>query len=236
VRKEAFTTGSYVHVYNRGNRKQAIVCEDSDRWRFLQNLYYFNASVSIPNLFRSLKKELGVAYSKKLVWLEQWLPRKPLVKIITFSLVGNHFHFILKEIVEGGITLFMRKLGTSMAKYFNAKYQEPGRLFQNSYKAKVINSDEYFKYLSVYTQIKNPFELYPKGFEAAVRDFDAAFEWVVAYPYCSLADYMNVRKSSIIDKDILEEIFPNPEKYKQFAKDCILSINLKEKLDDLAID
>ena len=59
----------------------------------------------------------------------------------------------------------MRKLGTGMTNYFNTKYQESGRLFQGAYKARTVNNDEYLNTLSVYIQVKNLFEIYPKGFK-----------------------------------------------------------------------
>ena len=231
-----FTIGSYVHVYNRGNRKQPIVRSASDRWRFLQMLYYFNNEISVINPFKSLKNRLDSILSCKLVWPKQWPCQKPLVKIIVFSLMENHFHLFLKEIREKGIMLFMQKFGTGITKYFNVKYQETGRLFQSPYKARVVDRDEYLKYLSVYIQVKNPFELYPNGIKYAVGNFDEAFEWVVKYPYCSLGDYAGRRNSPIISKDILGEMFETPEKYKEFAKYCLQSINFKEKLESLTID
>ncbi|MCK4912484.1 MAG: transposase [Candidatus Omnitrophica bacterium] len=236
MRKEVVTVGDYVHVYNRGNRKQAIVRKNCDRWRFLQMLYYFNTLIAVANPFRRLEKKLGIAFNKNLIWPGYWPSQKPIVTILAFSLMENHFHLFLKEIVKGGVVLFMRKLGTGMAAYFNSKYQEPGRLFQGPYKAKTIHTDEYLRYLSVYIQVKNPFELYPKGFRNAIKNFDQAYQWVVKYPYCSLANYAGEINSPIIDKDILREMFPSSQKYKKFARDCIFSINLREKLGMLTID
>ncbi|HDZ76786.1 MAG TPA: hypothetical protein ENH41_01715 [Candidatus Omnitrophica bacterium] len=236
MRKETFTVGDYIHVYNRGNRKQPIVRQASDRWHFLQALYYFNNEISIANPFNGLRNKLDARFNHELIWPREWPLKKPLVKIIAFSLMENHFHLILNEIREDGIALFMQKLGTGIVKYFNAKYREAGRLFQGSYKARVVDRDEYLTYLSVYIQVKNPFELYPKGIEYAVRNFDQAFEWAVKYPYCSLADYVGRRNSPIISRDILAEMFEAPEKYKEFARDCILSMNFKERLESLVID
>lgn len=232
MRKEPFSVGSYVHVYNRGNRKQEIVRGPKDKWHFLQMLYYFNDTFSPPNPFRELKKLLKINFNSRLVWPESWPEHKPIVKILNFSLLKNHFHLLLKEIQEGGITMFMRKVGTGMANYFNTKYQETGRLFQGSYKARLIDSDVYLRYLSAYIQVKNIFELYPGGLEKAVKEFDFAID----YPYCSLADYAGDRKSPIIDKDLLGKLFPNQKDYKKFAKECILGMNLEKRLGDLAID
>ena len=37
-----------------------------------------------------------------------WPERKPLVKILSFSLLENHYHLFLKEIKENGISLFTK--------------------------------------------------------------------------------------------------------------------------------
>lgn len=236
MRKEPFTSGSFVHIYNRGNRKQPIIFDTKDEWHFLQMLYYFNNRFSPPNIFQQLKKLFRSDLNQQFVWPESWPSRKPIVKIIAFSLLKNHFHLILKEVQDGGITMFMRKLGDGMTGYFNKRHQETGRLFQGAYKARLIDSDIYLKYLSVYVQIKNIFELYPGGLERATREFDKAFDFAISYPFCSLADYTDSRKSPIIDKDLLGELFSNGKKYREFAHDCILGMNLEEKLGDTIKD
>ncbi|MBU3901153.1 transposase [Patescibacteria group bacterium] len=230
MRKEPFTVGSYVHVYNRGNRKQVIVHDTKDRWRFLQILYYFNNRFSPENIFRELRKLFRLNLNKQFTWPESWPERKPIVKIINFFLADNHFHLLLKEIQDGGIAMFMKKLGDGMTGYFNKKYQETGRLFQGSYKARLVDKDIYFKYLSVYIQVKNAFEFYPGGLEKAIREFDKAFEFAINNPFCSLADFAGDRHSPIIDKDLLGKLFPNKKDYKKFAKECILGRKLEERL------
>ncbi|GEM_PF-5556426 len=106
----------------------------------------------------------------KLVWPDNWKPRKPIVNIIAFILMPNHFHLLVKEIEEGGVAKFMQRVGTGMTMYYNAKYQESGTLFQGSYKARCVDSDLYLKYLSVYIQVKNTLELYPGGLKKAIKE------------------------------------------------------------------
>ena len=239
MRKENFTVGSFVHVYNRGNRKQPIVRDQQDKWRFLEMLYYFNNKFAITNFTHRLNQsKLSRLNLDKLSfpWLKEWPPRKPIVKILAFSLMENHFHLLLKEIQKGGISLFMRKLGTGMAGYFNKKYQEVGSLFQGSYKARRVKDDLYLKYLSVYIQVKNPFENYPSGLQEALKHFDKAYTWAIKDPYCSLADYAGVRNSPIIDKDLLGEIFPDPKKYKEFTRQCLSKEDLEGRLGKLTLE
>jgi hypothetical protein len=100
----------------------------------------------------------------------------------------------------------------------------------------VISDDTYLGYLSVYIQVKNPFEFYSGGFEKAVVHFDKAFNWAINYPYSSLGDYAGKRNYPIICKDVLGEMFKTSEEYKNFAEDCILSMDLEESLEDLVIE
>ena len=122
MRKEEFTKGNYVHVYNRGSRAMPIVYDAKDRWRFLQGLYYFNSKFSPENIFRQLHELLKFNFYSRLEWPEKWPKREPIVKILVFTLMENHFHLLLKEIQKGGIAMFMQKFGTGMANYFNTKY------------------------------------------------------------------------------------------------------------------
>ena len=131
----------------------------------------------------------------------------------------------------------MRKFNTGMAKYFNTKYKQVGSLFQGKYKAKVVEEDIYLMYLSVYIQVKNVFERYPeKGLSGALENFDKAYNWAIQDPFTSLGDYAGKRNSPIVEKDVLGRMFLAPEKYKEFAKQCMLGMNLDEKLAKLKLD
>jgi len=172
MRKDLFTVGSYVHVFNRGHRKMPIVREISDKWRFLKMLYYFNDENAIDNWDRELQKYNISLFGRP----KHWPNQKPLVIILAYCLMENHYHLLLKEIQKNGISRFMRKLGTGMTNYFNTKYKEVGTLFQGSYKARRVDKDMYLRDLSVYIQVKNPFELYPRGLQKAIEEFEPLSE------------------------------------------------------------
>lgn len=236
MRKEPFSINNYVHVFNRGNKKMSIVRTNKDREHFLQMLYYFNTEETPINLFQELNRLKLLRFDlNNLPWLDGWPSRNPIVSIISFTLMENHFHLLLKEIKEGGISKFMQKLGTGATMYYNTKYQESGRLFQGAYKARCVDEDLYLKYVSVYIQVKNVLELYPGGLEKAVKQFDKAYNWATNYPYSSLGDFAGVQKRGVVDVDILSELFPNPKEYKEFARDYILNIDLDEKLEGVIV-
>ncbi|MDP3990906.1 MAG: transposase [Candidatus Nealsonbacteria bacterium] len=245
MRKEKFTEGNYIHVYNRGNRKEDIVRDTKDKWRFMQALRFFNDSHTSAHLFRVLSRskpgfDQTVFDQKESVfemgWPPNWPERDPLVKILCYCLVPNHFHLLLKEIREGGIAKFMHKLGLGYGKYFNLKYNEVGRIFQGPYKAKLVDKDVYLKHLCVYIQALNVLELFPGGFEAALRNFNEAMKFLDSYLFSSHLDYIGLRNSLIIDRDILNEFFPKPEDYKKFVYDSISAKDFKNILEDLKLE
>ncbi len=172
------------------------------------------------------------------MWPEKWPARDPLVEIHAFILLDNHFHLILKEIKEGGITKFMRKLGTGMTNRFNTRYEETGRLFQGAYKARRIDEDNYLRYLTVYIMVKNAFELYPGGFSEALNSFDDAFEFAANYPYSSLGGYFSDEHTSseIISKKMISDIIKSKEEFKVFAQSCLNFVYFDEKHTRVSVE
>ncbi|MDD5739031.1 MAG: transposase [Candidatus Pacebacteria bacterium] len=250
MRKEEFSVGDYIHVYNRGNRKQNIFIDEKDMWRFLQGLRFFNDSHSSTNALRNIlqerRKKWLISDTNQFLrmpesvfqvgWPKDWPEKDPLVKILCYCLMPNHFHLLLQEIREGGISKFMQKLGIGYTNYFNLRHRETGKVFQGGYKCRTVRENQfYLEYLSVYIQVKNVLELFPGGIEEALKDIDKAFEFAEIYKFSSFPDFIGKRESLIIEKDILGDIFPTPEDYKKFAKEIIESKKYN-MLEELKID
>ena len=108
-RKVPFAIGEWYHCYNRSIDGRNSFEDVRDYYRFLELLYLANDE--LPLRRDSLSKRKFEEMLK--------VPRgKKLVSIGAFCLMPNHFHLVLKEVVEGGITAFMRKIGTSYTLYF----------------------------------------------------------------------------------------------------------------------
>ncbi|MEA3293348.1 MAG: transposase [Patescibacteria group bacterium] len=230
MRIEPYTTGDIIHAYNRGNRKMPIVHDENDRWRFLKILRYFNDEYSPPRIFSEIADLQRSNLCKPFEWPISWPEHRPLVKIIAYHLTNNHFHLLLKEINNGGISLFMKKIGDGFTGYINAKYKETGKLFQGSYKGRTPKDEKGLQYLDAYVQVFNPFEIYPGGIEKSLKEFNKAFEFAIKYPFCSLGESFGKRNLGIIDRDVLKEIFPSLEIYKDFAYDALMVRNIREIL------
>lgn len=222
MRKETITLDSMVHVMNRGNKKALIFRQKSDLWRLLFSLFYLNTDdMSGLNWMKELeRKKIG---PQSFVWPDSFGKRNPLVSILAFTIMPNHFHLILKETTENGISNFMHKFSMGYSKFINAKYNESGSLFQGKFKSKILDTDEYLCRATVYTMVKNTFELYPHGgLEGAKKNFDDAWQWAITYPFSSLAHYAGKHDSPILDEKSINEVFDLPGDYKKFSEDYIM--------------
>lgn len=227
--REKILVGNLGHVYNRGSRKMPIVYDEADKWRFLKTLRYLNDEYAPTNIFHRLELEIKSGKCRNFERPKDWSPPRPLVKILFYCLMPNHFHLLLKQITEGGISKFMGRLSDSFTKYVNTKHNTSGRLFQSSYQSKLIKNEKTLQYIDAYIQVFNPFELYPGGLEKAVKEFDKAFDFVLEYPFCSLGESFGRRKLSIIDRDILGET-SDLQEYKEFVREAIVYHDISKAL------
>jgi len=224
VRVEPHVAGSIVHAVKRGARGLPIVRDKADERRFVRLLYYANDTYH-DEFWEASTKNLGM-FGRPDKWPEQ----EPLVKILAWTLMPNHFHLVLKGVKEGGVAKFMQKFCGSMSTHFNRKYEENGSLFQGAYKSRTADlyGDAYLRLLAVYVMVKNPFERYPGGLKKAIVSFDKAYEWVLQQPFCSTGGFIAGELAPVGDADILGEMFRTPAEFKKFAKESLLY-----KLDQL---
>lgn len=223
IRKLKFIPGGFYHIFNRGNGRQDIFLSDKDRYRFLQAMYLSN-SKNVGFTVADLEKIKG-GYS--LDKIKNLLDKKnitydPLVRICTDCLMPNHFHFLLQELKEGGVSCFMQKLGNSYARYFAIKHDHPGSLFQGRFKAVEVNDDNQLKYLLIYINVLNPAQLAePDLKETGIQDVEKVWNKIENYSWGGHQEFMNKRNSVIIDKGLLGKIFSNSHEYSTFAKSIL---------------
>ena len=232
MRVEPRSVGSIVHVVQRGARGLPIVRDVHDRTRFGGLLFYLNDSFSDSNWLKTTQT------FKQLRRPDHWPDRDPLVHILAWTLLPNHFHLLLEEIRDNGISKFMQRLCGSMSMAANAKYSEKGSLFQGSYKSRTVDTDEYLSYLSFYIQVKNVLEMYPGGLQQAVRSFDDAWLWASQYPFSSFASYKTSAVSQIIEKERFFELLPNAQFQKSDCRE-MLALHMQhhdEKYSDLCLE
>ena len=210
-RRIAFSEGEYYHIYNRGVDKRDIFMEGKDYLRFQKMLYVANSIK--PVVYKTIQ---GVPLDK--------IEREELVVAIgAYCLMTNHFHILVKEISEGGITRFMEKLGTGYSMYFNKKYDRTGFLFQGNFKAEHVDNDEYLKYLYSYIHL-NPVKLIDSTWkEVGIRDAEKTRAYLENYHSSSYPDYLGVDREEklILSKNEFPEYFDKPKDFKEYINDWL---------------
>jgi len=132
-----------------------------------------------------------------------------LVDIGAYCLMPNHFHLLLRQREEDGISRFMQKLVTGYTMYFNKKNERSGALFQGKFKSVHAHDDRYLKYVISYIHL-NPARLLGEKSSLRAADF-------VRYPYSSYLDHLGHERvqNKIIDKQCLPDYFSNTEALEQ---------------------
>jgi len=131
-RKAVFFNGGYFHVFNRGVDKRIVFNEVEDLSFFLNRLTDLNSTdvaVALCSKRQRLKGGITIGGGDQLV------------DIVAYCLLPNHFHLLLKQNTDDGISKFMQRIGTSYVKFFNKKYQRSGSLFQGKFKATDLSGD-----------------------------------------------------------------------------------------------
>ena len=188
-----FVNGEYYHIYNRGVEKRRIFQNGYDNKHFIKTMSYYQLEGPKPKLSNFFKYQIFKPdFDKKII------------DVTCYCLMPNHFHFLVKQIKEKGITEFLSKLTNSYTKYFNTKYQRVGPLFQGEFKAVHIESDEQLMHVSRYIHL-NPLVSY------LVKDLNL-------YKWSSYLEYTNKIKEICNKKDILA-FFKSPQDYRNFVLD-----------------
>ena len=145
MRKDPLITGEYYHIYNRGVDKRDIFMNRRDMERFILSI----------KLFNTVKPIGSIQFKERSVDVErlQLDDEKSLVSIVCYCFNPNHFHFLIKQEVEGGISEFFKRLLGGYTKYFNAIHNRSGSLFQGAFKSNLINQDDYFSIIRPYVNM-----------------------------------------------------------------------------------
>jgi len=188
------SVGEFYHIYNHGNGDRNVFLNDSDRWRFIKLLYLANSTKQ--NHFDDIS--FGQEFD---------INRDELVTFIgAYCLLDNHYHFLVKEKGEGGISKFIQKLSTGYTMYFNIKYHKRGSLFEGRFRAKHLDDDSYLKYIFSYIHL-NPVKMIDKNWkENGLKNLPKTQKFLEEYKFSSYPDYLYDNR--LIGKILNKEAFP----------------------------
>ncbi|MBI4035255.1 MAG: transposase, partial [Candidatus Chisholmbacteria bacterium] len=155
---KTYIENGFYHVYNRGVNKRSIFKDQLDYRVFLG---FLKSYLSPPPNRKQLKHLItmkgysfhGVPHQHKNYSQE--------ISLFSYCLIPNHFHLLIKQVSKNSIEKFMRSLATRYVIYFNRRHGRLGPLFQNTYKAVLVDEEAYLLHLTAYIH-RNPQEFWGK--------------------------------------------------------------------------
>lgn len=204
---KTYVENGYYHVYNRGVEKREVFLDKQDCVVFQR---YLKLYLGDPEEVRKIDIPRVKSFLKYNMRNE--------LQLLAFSLMPNHIHLLIKQRDKDSISKFMRRLITSYVMYFNRKYNRVGPLFQNRYKAALVQTDPYLLHLSRYIHLN------PQNINHSKIDFQD----FSSYPY-----YKNEKIASWLNINLILDYFKN-KKFKQKGDSYIDFVeNYKEKPEKL---
>lgn len=210
-RKIPLVTDEIYHVFNRGVARLPIFEDKRDYNRFLETLYYYQFQGPKPQ-FSQLKRFKDFNFEKN----------KKIVEIICYCLMPNHYHLMIKQLQDNGISEFINKLSNSYTKYFNTRHDRVGPLLQGQFKAIRVETEEQLIHLSRYIHL-NPIVSF------LVKDLKEYF-------YSSHLAFIGIFQDKICTKELVLSMFKSPSVYEQFVLDQVDYGKNLEQIKHLTMD
>lgn len=206
MRTTPIAPGEYYHIFNRENNKQDIFLDTRDWARFLFLILYFQS----PTIFYNIGRYINTFVRSRAFNVDSEVASEisgsRAVELVCFALMPNHFHLLIKEVKEKGISQYMQRVLTAYTKYFNAKYNKSGHLFQGPYKIIHVEDNRQLLHLSAYIH-RNPREL--RGWLQKEHE----------YIWSSYQDYVGENRwSNLLAQDMILDQFKNKQEYYHFVK------------------
>ena len=201
MRKIPFINGEFYHIYNRGVDKRNIFEDQKDIDRFFQSMNEFNSVEPIGSIYEKFfaEKKFGCPAPKT----------AKLVNFVCYCLNPNHYHFILEQVADGGISEFMKRLGGGYTNYFNEKHKRSGALFQGRFKSIHVSSNEYLLWVGVYVNLNDRVHQLTKQ---ATHRIQSKSSW---------REYIGENEEDFCTKDIILGQFDTKEEYRKVAEETL---------------
>lgn len=200
---KAYVENAFYHLYNRGVDGQNIFLDEQDYKVFL----HFLKRYLIPKPQNEVQPR----------WRSDLCDK---IQLVSYCLMPNHFHLLIKQSTKDAIITFMRALANSYVRYFNESHQRRGPLFEGNYKAALIETEAYLLHLTRYIHL-NPLDLEEVGPRTRSN--------LVKYPYSSYGDYLGKRHTKWVHPEEVLAFFKTAQKttlidilsYQSFVEDYI---------------
>jgi len=199
-RNVILATNETYHVVNRSLEGLSLFKNKRAYQRFINLLgFYYRTPPVRFSYFNRADKENKIKINETMVHTEKQ------VDIIAFCLMPNHFHLILRQHKENGISSFVSKVENGYARFFNIQNNRKGGIFESAFYAGRIENQEQLDHISRYIHL-NP-----------LVSFLVKKENLAEYPWSSFGDYLGKKIHPWIKSNIVLASFKNSKKYFDFV-------------------
>ncbi len=229
-RIKSYVENGYYHIYNRGVNKLPIFLNHLDYSTFLSYLKTYLSPKNEDELKNRLSIE-NISFKKRDKLLQQFRLSNfnKTIQLLSYCLMPNHIHFLIHQTLPYTIKSFMQSFSTRYSMYFNKKYKRVGPIFQGTYKAVFIKSEEQLLHLSRYIHYQSLFSKkgkllrnpQPSSFPNYTGEINQ--EWIKPNEILAFFEGDQLRK---ITKEKLYEEFV--ENYKEQKLEQIQKIIIEE--------
>jgi putative transposase len=217
MRKYSLVNNCYYHILNKSIAGYAIFNTDYDYQRFVNLLQYYQLAEPPISYSRFIKFTLG---EQKEILSKNNSSNK-LNKIVSYCLMPTHFHLVLEQLEDGGISKYIANICNSYTRYFNLKHDRRGPLWQGRFKNILVGSDEQLLHLTRYIHLNS-----------ATNDLVKKPE---DWKFSSYSEYISSNiKNNICDFDKILKI--NPKRYQRFVNGRIMYQRELSKIKKLILE
>lgn len=206
-----FAENCYYHIFNRGVEKRNIFLDNQDYTIFLYYLFVYltplgEVLTKYPQLFTRLQvKNLSTE-----------------IELISYCLMPNHFHLLLRQKSRDAISKLMKQLTNAYTFYFNQKYKRVGGLVQGRFKSVIVLTDELLVHISRYIHL-NPMVA-------------GLVENLETYQWSSYLDYTAKPSRLTCAKDVILSYFPSVNAHEEFVLNQVDYGKNLEKIKHLSVE
>jgi putative transposase len=201
VRRTVFASGEVYHVYNRSLDGLDVFTSERDCKRAVFTLFYY--LFQEPKI--KLSRFLDLNKENKNDMFEEIKNKPKRVEVVSYCFMPNHFHFLLRQVEDGGLQRFISDFTNSYTRYFNLKHKRVGPLFEGPFKAVHIDTNEQLLHVSRYIHI-NP-----------AVSFLVEKEKLTDYLWSSLPEYLGEMEFEFCAKDLVLSQFSSRDDYRKFV-------------------
>lgn len=204
-RKEILSTGNIYHVFNKFIEAKTIFNSSNYCSTLLELLFYYRSTkISCSySRFRQLNIKLQTKILKNLKFKKHFK-----IDLLAFCLMPTHFHFLIKQKINNGISKYLSDVFNAFTRYHNLKNARKGPLFISRFKAVLIRSEKQLIHVSRYIHL-NPYS----------TEFINTIKELADYPWSSYKEYVGNAHHSFCEINTIMSLFYDRKKrYQQFVE------------------